>query len=244
MTRDPEATVNGAEKADADEGGEGPKIATTDELEAALREASEAVDERRREAAEEVEGAEDRSPDKLTIELLSRELQSLKEEFEARGKDLEEAKERHLRLQAEFENFRRRSLKERQDSLQYGHQNLVKDLLTAVDNLERAIEHGEQSADADLQSLLQGVELVRRELLAALGKYGLKMIEAEEQLFDPTYHEAMGQVPAASLPANTVVQVLQRGYLLHDRMLRPARVMVAAGEGETGEQTSEEEAEE
>jgi molecular chaperone GrpE len=74
---------------------------------------------------------------------------------------------------------------------------------------------------------LQGIDLVKRDLLAALGKHGVSMIEAAQQPFDPTYHEAMGQVPDASVAPNTVVAVLQKGYLLHDRMLRPARVMVA-----------------
>ena len=72
-------------------------------------------------------------------------------------------------------------------------------------------------ADADLKSLLQGVELVRRELLGALGKHGVKIIEAEEEDFDPAYHEAMGQAPSTTARPNTVVQVLQKGYLLHDR---------------------------
>lgn len=209
---------------------EGPALAPSDEMEAALREATEAVDERRREPSEEG-GAGEMSPDKLTIELLSQELQSLKDEFEARCKELEEANDRHARLQAEFENFRRRSLKERQDSLQYGHQNLVKDLLSAVDNLERAVGHTEHSDDANLEGLLQGVELVQRELLAALAKHDVKVVDPGGGAFDPTYHEAMGQVPDASVAPNTVVQVLQKGYLLKDRMLRPARVMVARAPG-------------
>jgi molecular chaperone GrpE len=215
----------------ATEAEEVPAIATSDEMEAALREAAEAVDERRRGP-----DAGEISPDKMTIEMLSQELQSLKEEFEARCKELEEANDRHARLQAEFENFRRRNLKERQESLQYGHQNLVKDLLSTVDNLERAVGHTEQSDDVNLESVLQGVALVQREFLAALGKQGVKEIDPAGEPFDPTFHEAMGQVPDSAVAANTVVQVLQKGYLLQDRMLRPARVMVARapGPGEGG----------
>jgi molecular chaperone GrpE len=218
VSRDREDTIEGAEEE------EGPSIVTSDEMEAALREAEEAVEEVHKQAAADSDA---HSPDKLTIELLSGELQSLKDEFEGRGKELEEAAERQVRLQAEFENFRRRNLKERQESLRYGHQNLVKDLLTSVDNLDRAIEHSEQNDDADFQSLLQGIDLVRRDLLAALGKHGVSVVEAAQQPFDPTYHEAMGQVPDGNVPPNTVVAVLQTGYLLHDRMLRPARVMVS-----------------
>jgi len=220
--------VRGADGSDDDAEGS-PSIPASAELEAALTAASEAHDE----LEKEMKGpAMADSPDKVTIELLSNELQALKEEFEARGKEVEEANDRHLRLQAEFENFRRRSLKERQESLQFGHQNLVKDLLTTVDNLERAVDHAEQSGGGDLQGLLQGVELVQRELLGALGKHGVTTIEAEAQTFDPAHHEAMGQMPDGSVPPNTILQVLQKGYLLRDRMLRPARVMVSkAAEG-------------
>jgi molecular chaperone GrpE len=208
----------------------GPQISASEEMEAALREATESV-ERKQPSA----GGEN-SADKLTIEMLSQELQSLKEEFESRGKEVDESAERHARLQAEFENFRRRNLKERQEALQFGHQNLVKDLLTTVDNLERAIGHVEQNEDAGLQDLLQGVELVQRELLGALGKHGVKEVDPGGEPFDPAFHEAMGQVPDATASPNTVVQVLQKGYLLHDRMLRPARVMVsrAPTEAESG----------
>jgi molecular chaperone GrpE len=209
-----------------DENEENPSLEPSDEMAEALREAEASYDDRHRQSASGENDAA-RSPDKMTIEMLSQELQSLKDEFESRCKELEEAKERYLRLQAEFENFRRRTLKEKQESLRYGQQNLVKDLLSTVDNLERALGHVEQSADADLQGILQGVELVQRELMAALAKHGVKVIDPTGEAFDPAYHEAMGQVPSTDLPPNSVVQVLQKGYLLQDRMLRPARVLVA-----------------
>ena len=141
--------------------------------------------------------------------------------------DLRSTIDRLQRLQAEFENFRRRGLRERQEAFQYGHQNLVKDLLSAVDNLERAVEHSENSAGGDLQNLLQGVELVLRELLGALGMHGVRVIEAANEPFDPAVHEAMSQFTDPSVPTNTVVQVLQKGYQLRDRLLRPARVIVS-----------------
>lgn len=188
------------------------------ELEEALRAAEEAIDAR---------GAPAMSTDKRTIEALATELRELREEHENVLKDRDEHKDRHLRLQAEFENFRRRNLKERQEALQYGHQNLVKDLLATVDNLDRAIEHTEESASTELQALLQGVELVRRELLGALAKHGVNPIEAQGKTFDPALHEAMSQVDDDSVPNATVVQVLQKGYQLRDRMLRPARVIVS-----------------
>lgn len=216
------------------------QLTGTEDLEAALQEALESKEAR--EAASDEAGSGETpsmSMDKVTIEALSNELQALKEAFEERGAEIEAAQERHLRLQAEFENFRRRSLKEKQESLQYGPQNLVKDLLTSVDNLERAIEHSEQSADADLKSLLQGVVLVQRELLGTLANHGVSVVEASGQLFDPSVHEAMGQVPDTTVAPNTVIEVLQKGYQLRDRLLRPARVIVSASAaGGSGGQAS------
>ncbi|MCP4907807.1 MAG: nucleotide exchange factor GrpE [bacterium] len=206
---------------------EGPKIAASDELEEALREAAQALEERDAEEAEATEADEAASPDKMTIELLAQELQDLKSLHEEKLKEFEEQTEQHLRLQAEFENFRRRGLKEKQESFKFGHQNLVKDLLSTVDNLERALEHGAQNAGAEGKGILDGVELVHREILGALAKHGVSEIEADGQVFDPAFHEAMGQIPNADTPANTVLQVLQKGYAIHDRMMRPSRVIVS-----------------
>lgn len=138
--------------------------------------------------------------------------------------------ERFLRLSADFENFRRRSLKERQEAHRYGPENLVKDLLSTVDNLERAIEHARKGGDSgggDLESLLQGVELVQREFLTILENHHVVEVEAAGKPFDPTVHEAMAQVPDAKAAPNTVIEVMQKGFQLRDRLLRPARVIVA-----------------
>ena len=209
---------------DLDQAAGGPAIGASSELEEALREATEAIETRKAASAA---GDAVVTPDKMTIELLSQELQELKGLYEEKLSEAEGKEEQFLRLQAEFENFRRRSLKEKQESFKFGHQNLVKDLLSAVDNLERALEHGAQNAGAEIKGILDGVELVHREVLGALAKHGVKEIEAEGRIFDPAEHEAMGQVPNAQVPPNTVLQVLQKGYVIHDRMLRPARVIVA-----------------
>jgi len=185
-------------------------LAPSAELEEALREAAEAVEERGRNR-ERSRGAPP-EPSPREAELLA---------------ELEATKDRHLRLHADFENFRRRASRERLEAEQYGHQNLVKDLLTAVDNLDRAIDHARRSDGGDLESLLQGVELVRRELVAALVKHGVAAIEAAGRPFDPALHEAMAQAPDDSVAPNTVIEELQRGYVLRDRLLRPARVVVS-----------------
>jgi molecular chaperone GrpE len=188
------------------------------ELERAMREAAEAVEAREAEAAGLREAA--------------REGASAQEaEADARGAaldaELDVLRERHVRLQADFENFRRRALKERSEAFEYGHQNLVKDLVPTVDNLGRAIEHARQSGGRDFEGLLQGVELVLRELLAVLTKHGVARISPEGEPFDPSLHEAMAQREDDTKAAGTVVQVLEQGYSLRDRLIRPARVIVS-----------------
>jgi len=217
--------------------GAGPKIEASSEMEEALREATESFDARQQGSVS--AASADSSPDKMTIELLSKELQDLKQVHEQMLEESNEHAEKFLRLQAEFENFRRRSLKEKQESFKFGHQNLVKDLLSAVDNLERALEHGSQNvgndaAGSEARGILDGVELVHREILGAFAKHGVREIEAEGQLFDPAVHEALGQVPNAEVPPNSVLEVLQKGYVIHDRMLRPARVIVSCAAAEAG----------
>ncbi|MFV1979212.1 MAG: nucleotide exchange factor GrpE [Myxococcota bacterium] len=195
------------------------------ELEAALREASEAIDEDGQvKDAEETTSSGDFSS----------------EEIERMAGQLVENRDKYVRLLADFDNFRRRAHKDRQDVIQFGHENLVKDLLSTVDNLDRAIEHAHQNDGGDLASLLQGVELVQRELYAVLAQHEVQVIDAEGSEFDPSLHEAMAQVQDDSVAPNTVIEVLQTGYRLRDRLLRPARVVVAkppanADDGETTE---------
>ncbi len=197
------------------------------EMAEALREATEALDAREAAAGGGSGGPYAQTADKLTIELLSQELQELKRFHEEKVEEFAGQKDHFLRLQAEFENFRRRSLKEKQESLRFGHQNLVKDLLSAVDNLERAMEHGAQNAGAEVRGVLDGIALVYREIMSTFDKHGVSQIDAAGQVFDPAVHEAIGQIPNAEAPPNTVVQVLQRGYVIHDRMVRPSRVLVS-----------------
>jgi len=202
----------------------GGTLAPSAELEEALREASDAVEER-------VAAAEKGSGPVGDGSAAGSEDMAL---------ELKQSQDRLLRLQADFENFRRRALKEKTEAHQYGHQNLVKDLLSSVDNLDRAIDHASQKGGGDLESLLQGVELVRRELLGALAKNGVTRVEALGQPFDPALHEAMAQAPDGSVEPNTVIEELQKGYKLRDRLLRPSRVIVArAPEGDAPEAPAE-----
>jgi len=223
----PEGAETGSREAD------GPSIEASSEMEDALREATEALEAREAPASGAGTPGSSDSADKMTIELLAQELQDLKGLHDVKLKEFDDQNEQFLRLQAEFDNFRRRSLKEKQESLKFGHQNLVKDLLSAVDNLERALEHGAQQDGSeggnplDAKGVLDGVQLVHREILGALAKHGVKEIEARGQIFDPANHEAMGQLPSDEVAANTILEVLQKGYVIQDQMLRPARVIVS-----------------
>ncbi len=140
-------------------------------------------------------------------------------------------KDRHLRLAAEFDNFKRRTLKERQDLLNFGTEALMKELLATIDNLDRALGHVNQEDDVDKEHLLEGVELTLRSLLQTLEKDGLKVVEAEGVEFDPAQHEAIRQVPSDEHPQGTVVEVYQKGYMLKNRLLRPALVAVVGPAG-------------
>lgn len=150
------------------------------------------------------------------------------EEVERLRSERDDLKDRYLRLAAEFENFKRRVLKEHQDLLNYATESLIKDLLETVDNLERALEHARTPEDAlDSKTLLEGVELTLRGLMRVLERTGVKVVPATGEKFDPSLHEAVGQVEARDHPPGQVVEVHQKGYLLKDRLLRPALVGVS-----------------
>jgi molecular chaperone GrpE len=154
--------------------------------------------------------------------------------------ELAELKDRALRAMAEVENVRRRSRKELEEKSKYAIFDLAKDLLAAPDNLRRALDsipaEGRRS-DVLLDRLASGVELVERDLHAVLERYGIKRIDPLGQPFDHNFHQALFEVPTSEQPAGTVVQVLAPGYVIHDRLLRPAMVGVAkaaSGEGAGG----------
>jgi molecular chaperone GrpE len=150
------------------------------------------------------------------------EIQQLRAELERKDEEARNNYDRFLRERAELENFKKRMQREKADALRYATEPLVRDLIPVVDNLERAVEHG-----GDGVSVLEGVQLVLKSLLDTLERHGVKRIEAVGQAFDPNLHEAMLQVESHSHPPNHVVKQHHTGYLLHDRLLRPALVTVS-----------------
>jgi molecular chaperone GrpE len=146
--------------------------------------------------------------------------------------ELAEAKDRLLRALAETENVRRRAERERGDAARFGAANFAKDILNVADNLRRAIESVPEGQGGDelIRNLLQGVAATERELLAAFERHGVRRIDPVGERFDHNLHQAMFEVENTGKPVGTIVQVLQPGYVMHDRLLRPALVGVAKGE--------------
>jgi molecular chaperone GrpE len=144
-----------------------------------------------------------------------------------------ELRDRFLRLAAEMDNLRRRTERDVKDAKSYSVAGFARDMLAVSDNLRRALDavptEKRAGAEATLETLLEGVEMTERAMLSALERHGVKKIEAEGQKFDPNFHQAMFEIPNPNVPNNTVVQVVQAGFVIGERVLRPAMVGVAKG---------------
>ena len=149
-----------------------------------------------------------------------------------------ELRDKLLRTVAEMENLRKRTEREVSDTRSYAIAGFARDMLAATDSLSRALmvlpAEARDSSDATIKSLIEGIEMTEREMQRLLAKHGVKPIEAEGQKFDPHKHQAMFEVPDPTRPEGTVVQVVQAGFAIGDRVLRPAMVGVAKGGGTHG----------
>ncbi len=141
--------------------------------------------------------------------------------------ELAASQDRVLRCQADFDNFRRRSAKEMQELQQYASLNLLRDLLNVRDNLERAIAAAEKTQDSS--SLLEGVRMVSAQLAGVFQQHWVQEVGVPGEPFDPQRHEAIGSQPSDEHPAGAICIVAQTGFMLHDRVIRPALVMVSTG---------------
>jgi molecular chaperone GrpE len=138
---------------------------------------------------------------------------------------VEAEKDRALRLSAEFDNYKKRSAKETQDFKKFANETLLKQLLTVVDNLERAIDTTEENDD--IKGLLDGVKMTHKEMLRIFESFDVKPLVAEGEIFDPNFHQAVTQEESDSVAENTVLKELQKGYTLHGRLVRPSMVIVS-----------------
>ena len=148
-----------------------------------------------------------------------------KEGIEELKEQLASEKDRVLRLAAEFENYKKRKQRESDEFKKFANETIFRQLLTIVDNLERAIFSTKENSDE--AGLLEGVKLTYKEILKLFETFNVKPVEAENQMFDPNFHQAITQVKTDEFPENSVTAVLQKGYLLHDRLIRPAMVIVS-----------------
>ena len=152
--------------------------------------------------------------------------------------EVAELKDKLLRTLADMENLRRRSQKDREDALKYSSANFARDMLSVADNLRRAIDSIPEDGDPDgaaLVGFIEGISLTEKELLSTLERHGIRKIDPMGEKFDPQFHEAMFEIPSAEAENGTVLQVVEVGYVIHDRLLRPAKVGIAkAGPAPSG----------
>jgi molecular chaperone GrpE len=157
-----------------------------------------------------------------TVMLKESEYKQLKDAAEK----IKDTQDQLLRTQADFENMRKRLEKDKQEFLKYANEGILLELLNVLDDLERTINLAEDKHE-DLNAFLKGVEMILAHLYDMLKQHGVKPIEAEGKVFDPHYHEALMQVENKDLPEHTIVEVLQKGYLMYERVIRTAKVKVS-----------------
>lgn len=148
--------------------------------------------------------------------------------------ELKTAQDRYLRLAADFENYKKRAQKDQEDYIKYANERILKDLLTVLDNLQRALQHTQQPGGTN--GLVQGVELTCKQYMETLSRHGVKEISSMGLPFDPSVHQAVALIEAKEGQApNTIVAEHEKGYHLHDRVLRPAMVTVAGSNKAAGD---------
>jgi molecular chaperone GrpE len=169
-----------------------------------------------------MEGKIQNNKEEKTVTLQEADYLKLKEEADK----AKEYWDKLLRLQAEFENTRKRLEREKQDFFRFANEGIILELLNIMDDLERTVELA-QSKHEDLQTFLKGVGMILSHLYEMLKEYGVRPIEAEGKIFDPHYHEALMQAENKDLPEHTIVEELQKGYLLNDKVIRTSKVKVS-----------------
>jgi molecular chaperone GrpE len=160
-------------------------------------------------------------------------LEKLQTQLEEKTRESAEYFDKWIRLQAEFENYKKRIQREKTDQMKFGNETILRAILPIIDNLERAIDHGKQAKEAG--PLIAGVEITLNQFLNILEKFGVKPVPAVGEVFDPEKHEAISQIQSDQ-ESNRVVSEAQKGYLFHERLLRPAKVIVSKSKSEAEEE--------
>lgn len=175
------------------------------------------------------EDKETQDVEKKAEELNGKTIVIKESEYSQLKQEAEKAKEnwdKYLRLQADFENARKRWERDKQEIARYGNEDLIHDVLNVIDDLERSLELA-QGNHEDFTAFLKGVEMILSHLYDLLKRYGVSVMEAKGKIFDPNYHEALMQIENNQAPENTVIEELQKGYLLDDKVIRTAKVKVS-----------------
>ena len=174
-----------------------------------------------------IESLENSSPGDCSATQDTNLVEELQQALAAKADEVKGLNDKYLRLAAEFDNYKRLNQRDQRDLIRFGNEQLIKELLPVVDNLERAIKASRNGGNSE--GLIQGVDLTLKQLTGALTKFHVIPVETAGQLFDPAKHQAVASVTSENVPERHVVDELQRGYLLHDRILRAAMVSVSTG---------------
>jgi molecular chaperone GrpE len=166
-------------------------------------------------------------PDQAAENQVEDPLADMAEKLQLKEQEAQENYDRLLRVSAEFENYKKRASRDMEEFRKYSNQSLIKEMLSVVDNLELAM-NSTNGHEAIEKGLLDGLAMTHKEIIKVFEKFSVKPIDAKGQPFDPAFHEAVMQEETDEFPANTVINELQKGYLIHDRLLRPAMVVVAS----------------
>lgn len=201
------------------------------------KKASNQIGETEKQQGQDMEDSpQDANSDSEVSKANSKALKEAHAKIEALQAELDLTKDRALRALADADNTRKRAIRERDDSIKYSVSGFAKDLLDVADNFRRAIDSVPEDlreGNEQIRNLLAGLEAVEKNMQNAFEKHGIKKLEPKDEIFDPNYHEVMFEAPVPGKPSGMIIQLIEPGYILHDRLLRPARVGVAKG-GENG----------
>ena len=167
--------------------------------------------------------------------LYKKETEKLKKEIDAKDNESKENYDKFLRLNAEFDNFKKRTQREKADSFKYAGEKVIRDIIPIIDDLERAL-HSTKNNDK-VEDLSKGVEMIMNKIKNILGSVGAQQFNSLDQIFDPNKHEAVSKIVTTEHEHNTIIEELRKGYMFHDRLLRPAMVVVAENVSEKEKET-------
>ncbi len=191
------------------------------------------VKEEGKEPSEAAEDAKEAAEEPFIASDQTGEIESLKSEIEKKSQQAKESHDKYVRLYAEFENYKKRIVKDREELQKFANERLIKDILPIIDNLERAVEHAKEPSEGskgelqDIKGLIAGIELTIKQFKDMLGSLGVEEVKSVGEPFDPTRHEAVSHVETDEHDNNIIINEFQKGYLLNNRILRPAMVSVA-----------------